>query len=140
MHRNVTAVYRNAVEAETARRELAAIGVSEDDIRIVPDEADRVAEVGLVGETATADALRALDLPQDDLSRYERQLRAGGVLVSVSVDPALVARVEDILQKPGDLANLRQAGVAPLDPAPATPSDADLPATHTDPAAPALRR
>ena len=147
MHRNVTAIYRTRDVAALVQRGLEEIGVSANDIHIIPDPTRDVAggsevrtpgtttglgagaapagttaagaragampgdataprhehplqTAGFLDDPAHSDRLHDLNLPEDDLRTYQHAVRRGDYVVSVEVDDAEVARVQEIMRRP----------------------------------------
>ncbi len=100
MGRNITALYRTHAVADLVRRELAAEGVAESDIHIIPDRADAGTDY-----QDFDDQLHDLHLPDDDLRTYQHCVRQGDVVVSVEADDddeddLIVTRIRQIMRRP----------------------------------------
>lgn len=106
MQRNVTALYRSHATVDLLCDELQSVGVSRGDIRVVPDQTEGLGHSGLGSDPQPIDELHDLDLPEEDVRRYEDRVRSGDVLVSVKVDEDQVPRVEDIMRRPENFAHL----------------------------------
>jgi hypothetical protein len=100
MDRNVTAIYRTHANAELVRQQLMTLGVSQTDIHVIPDQADRVQEGDRRDSDSHMDDLHELHLPEDDVRTYQQCVRRGDHVVSVNVDDDLVPRVREIMRRP----------------------------------------
>jgi len=105
--RTITAFFDSRSDAEEAVERLEELGVSQDNIRLIPgyerdtDTGDRPpAEDSGEGFW---DALRDLFLPEDDRRTYAEGLRRGGYLVTVAAADDQYERVLDILDDEGTI-------------------------------------
>ena len=117
--RNLTAMYDTRGAAESARDQLAAIGIAHDAISIHGTDGGTAAS----SETATEEpgfwaSLANLFMPDEDRHTYAEGLKRGGYLLSARVPDELAEAAEDILEssEPIDLdersASWRQNGWA----------------------------
>lgn len=102
LHRNVTAIYRTHATADLVRRELAALGIAEGEIRVIPDRDEPVGTDGERDDSGHMDALHDLQLPDDDLRTYQSSVRRGDYIVSVEVDDEHVGKAQEIMRRPED--------------------------------------
>jgi hypothetical protein len=100
----VTAFFRDKSDAEAATRKLAASGIAQDNIRLVPGhEPDSVAALDVDNGKGFWEALGDFFFPADDREVYAEGLRRGGYLVTVSVTDAQHEAAVDILDDEGTI-------------------------------------
>lgn len=102
MHRNITAIYRTHAVADLVRRELSDLGISKNDIHVVPDRDDPVGTDGRRADNSYSDQLHDLHLPDEDLRTYQQSVRRGDYVVSAEVDENHVDRAKEIMRRPED--------------------------------------
>ena len=85
-NRTLTAFFRDRADAEEATRELAAAGIAQDAIRMVPGkESDNVAATDVDNDRRGFwESLGDFFFPADDREVYAEGLRRGGYLVTVN--------------------------------------------------------
>lgn len=102
MQRAVTAIYRSFATADLVRRELEELGLSRQDIAVIPE----TETVATPGEDRDLDAeagrrLHDMHLPEDDIRTYQQAIRNGDYVVSVDLDDeAHLQRVHEIMRNP----------------------------------------
>lgn len=102
----LTAFYRDRSDAEEATRELAAAGIAQNAIRLVPGkEPDSVAATDVDGDgRGFWEALGDFFFPDDDRQVYAEGLRRGGYLVTVdAASEEQHAKALDILDDEGTI-------------------------------------
>lgn len=100
MHReqNVTALYRRFESADLVREGLRADGIELARIHVIPD---RVIGIDDASDLDLYDSILAdLELPEEDTRTYQTAVRRGDFVVSVTVAPDEVPRVEEIMRHP----------------------------------------
>lgn len=105
-NRTLTAFFRDRSDAEEAARELAAAGITQDAIRMVPgNESDNVAAADADRDNRGFwEALGDFFFPDDDRAVYAEGLRRGGYLVTVNAaSEDQHARALDILDDEGTI-------------------------------------
>lgn len=100
MHRNVTAVYRNYATADMVCQKLADLGISQGRIHAIPDRDEPADAAGRRDDNRHIDALRDLNLPDDDLRTYQHSVNRGDYVVSVEVDEDRLAGVQEVMRRP----------------------------------------
>lgn len=121
MHRNVTAIYRTYATADLVRRKLAELGISWDDMHVIPERDEPVGTDGGREGSRYSDQLHDLHLPDDDVETYQHSVRRGDYVVSAEVDEDQVERVQSIMSRPEEEAHnldkrseeFRGAGIDP---------------------------
>ncbi|QDA36087.1 hypothetical protein E4191_18350 (plasmid) [Paracoccus liaowanqingii] len=100
MYRNVTTIYRAFATADLVRQELIDLGITSDNIHVIPDQDDLVGADGTRSNQKYSDQLHDLHLPEDDLRTYQQSVRQGDYVVSVEVDEDRLVHVQDIMRRP----------------------------------------
>jgi uncharacterized protein (TIGR02271 family) len=101
--RTITAMFDNRTDAEEAVSRLVSLGLSRDQVRLVPGyENDSPAATDRSSE-GFWDSLRDLFLPDEDQNTYAEGLRRGGFLVTASTNDALYEQALDILDDEGTI-------------------------------------
>jgi len=112
--RTITAFFDNRSDAEDAIDRLTGMGVSHDNVRLIPGyERDTDTGDSLPAQDTGEgfwDALRDLFLPEDDRRTYAEGLRRGGYLVTVDASDDQYERVLDILDDEGTIDMDERAG------------------------------
>ena len=119
---NIVAIYGSRIEAERARDRLIEIGIPATDIRMSAGEWGTTAGASDVAPPASHregfwDWLFGSDMPENDRSWYETNLREGRTALSVFVrDTQQHDRVEEVIEEfhPIDFEDAAAAGLEPL--------------------------
>lgn len=115
-----TALFDKQIDAESAQRELAKLGiVPVDGINLASKDSPAFKGSGAEGELTFWESVKAAFVPHEDRLVYDESVRQGGWLLTVSVDDASSQHVHRLLENSNAVmlnereAEYRKAGLIP---------------------------
>ena len=98
--KTVSAVYRTHEIAARVRSDIAALGVPEGDVHIVPEDAAPLNAGTTRDDVDAMDRLHGYGLPEDDVRTYQHAVRNGDYVVVARLHGEHVEAVEGIMRDP----------------------------------------
>jgi len=94
----LTALYNSRADAEAAQRELRALGIGTNDVRLAGQDSPGFAATRDADNGGFWSSLKHLFMPEDDRYVYEQGIREGGYLLTVDCEDQSADRVHTLLE------------------------------------------